>query len=121
MYFIGPLLFWAWAEMTAGFFILSVPCLPKIIAESSLPSKVKAALGISSVRETQKTDPDGLVTFGGTGGSSHNKMSKSGLQQGERYHKMQEDGVGMTVFEHSESQEQLQQQGRSDNGGLAYK
>lgn len=30
MYFIGPLLFWACAEMTCGFLIFCVPSLPRI-------------------------------------------------------------------------------------------
>lgn len=31
MYFIGPLLFWACAEMTCGFLIFSVPSMPRIL------------------------------------------------------------------------------------------
>lgn len=119
MYFIGPLLFWAWAEMTAGFFILSVPCLPKLIAESNLPTRIKVALGVSRDSKPQETGPDGLVTIGGTGGSSRKQLSKSGLPQEDRYYKIHDDGVVMTDFGQSESQEQLQEQGRCDNGGLA--
>lgn len=48
MYYIGPLLFWACAEMTCGFFIFSVPCLSRVIAESGLSRKVKSTLGISA-------------------------------------------------------------------------
>ncbi|KAL3481107.1 hypothetical protein BJX99DRAFT_195375 [Aspergillus californicus] len=48
MYLIGPLLFWACGEMTCGFFILSVPCLSKIIMESGLPRRVKSSLGFGS-------------------------------------------------------------------------
>ncbi|KAL2751907.1 hypothetical protein ACRALDRAFT_2064536, partial [Sodiomyces alcalophilus JCM 7366] len=47
MYFIGPLLFWAWGEMAAGFFILSVPCLPKLASRLSLPSRVRSLFGLS--------------------------------------------------------------------------
>ncbi|KAL4806196.1 hypothetical protein BDV18DRAFT_124092 [Aspergillus unguis] len=45
MYLIGPLLFWAYGEMACGFFILSVPCVSKLIVESGLPRHVKASLG----------------------------------------------------------------------------
>ncbi|GAA92593.1 hypothetical protein AKAW_10707 [Aspergillus luchuensis IFO 4308] len=48
MYLIGPLLFWACGEMTCGFFILSVPCLSKLIIESGLPRSVKQSLGFGS-------------------------------------------------------------------------
>ncbi|KAI5247030.1 hypothetical protein E4T42_06126 [Aureobasidium subglaciale] len=40
MYFIGPLLFWACAEMTCGFFILSVPCMPSVVKHSGLPGLI---------------------------------------------------------------------------------
>ncbi|KAL3496536.1 hypothetical protein BJX62DRAFT_193462 [Aspergillus germanicus] len=47
MYLIGPLLFWACGEMTCGFFILSVPCLSKLIIGSGLPRRVKSSLGFA--------------------------------------------------------------------------
>lgn len=49
MYSIGPLLFWACAEMTCGFFILSVPCIPRLVVESSLSHRIKAYLGVSNL------------------------------------------------------------------------
>lgn len=52
MFLIGPLLFWACAEMTCGFFIFSMPCLSKMVMESGLPRKVKSALGISAPRSS---------------------------------------------------------------------
>lgn len=48
MYYIGPLLFWACAEMTCGFFILCVPCIPKLISDSDCSRRVKRALGVST-------------------------------------------------------------------------
>ncbi|KAL2018125.1 hypothetical protein VTK56DRAFT_1255 [Thermocarpiscus australiensis] len=41
MYFIALLLFWACAEMTCGFFILCVLCLPSIVKESGLSGRIK--------------------------------------------------------------------------------
>lgn len=122
MYFIGPLLFWAWAEMSAGFFIFCVPCLPKLIAESKLPSRIKSALGISRDSKAQQSGRTGggLVTIGGTGGSTGNQLSKSGLKE-DRYYKIHDDGVIMTDFGSSESQEELQEQGRSGHGARAYR
>lgn len=60
MYLIGPLLFWACAEMTCGFFIFSMPCLSKLIMESGLPRQVKKSLGISpksSQPSPENSDP----------------------------------------------------------------
>ncbi|KAF4491189.1 hypothetical protein CGGC5_v002569 [Colletotrichum fructicola Nara gc5] len=101
MYFIGPLLFWACAEMTCGFFILSVPCLPKIIRESGLPRKMKSALGIS----VKTTNPSDQKSSDYATGSTPQR-SKSGLHA-DSYYKMRDDGVSMTNFDRSESQEQL--------------
>lgn len=47
MYYIAPLLFWACAEMTCGFFIFCVPCIPSIIKDVRLPSKITNILGFS--------------------------------------------------------------------------
>ncbi|KAH8809405.1 hypothetical protein F5884DRAFT_845544 [Xylogone sp. PMI_703] len=44
MYFTGPLIFWACAEMTCGFFIL-------VINQSKLPSKIRRLMG------SENTDP----------------------------------------------------------------
>ncbi|KAJ5677953.1 uncharacterized protein N7477_003586 [Penicillium maclennaniae] len=57
MYLIGPLLFWACAEMTCGFFIFSVPCLSKLIIESGLPGRVKHSLGFSA-RSSEPSNAD---------------------------------------------------------------
>ncbi|KAL2817190.1 hypothetical protein BJX63DRAFT_386336 [Aspergillus granulosus] len=48
MYLIGPLIWWACAETTCGFFIFSVPCLSKIIVESGLPRWTMSALTFSA-------------------------------------------------------------------------
>ncbi|KAJ6096042.1 hypothetical protein N7486_006788 [Penicillium sp. IBT 16267x] len=47
IYIIGPILFWACAEMTCGFLIFSMPCLSKLIMESGRPGRVKSSLGFS--------------------------------------------------------------------------
>lgn len=123
MYYIGPLLFWACAEMTCGFFILSVPCLPKIISESGLPRGFKRLLGLTLKASTDpldsKTNPDTGLS------STHKKrLSRSGLAANDRkYLRMVEDEVPMAVMGTSESQEHLQEEGRHrntlDNGNNA--
>ncbi|KAG9523715.1 hypothetical protein KCV07_g2301, partial [Aureobasidium melanogenum] len=47
MYFIAPLLFWACAEMTCGFFVLGVPCIPCLVKTSGLRGKCGSFFGVS--------------------------------------------------------------------------
>lgn len=103
MYFIGPLLFWAWAEMTAGFFIFSVPCLPRLLAETPLPRKIKSMLGLSKSKSTSGLGggSNPIVTIGGSGGSKPSKKMRNG------HIELREDGMTMADMERSESQEQL--------------
>ncbi|SPO00341.1 related to integral membrane protein PTH11 [Cephalotrichum gorgonifer] len=48
IYHIGPVCFWAYAEMTCGFIVVCVPCVPKILMESGVWRKVKKGLGMSA-------------------------------------------------------------------------
>jgi hypothetical protein len=45
---LAPLAFWAAAEMTCGFFIVSLPCIPKILKDTGAGVKIKRALGMST-------------------------------------------------------------------------
>ncbi|KAL6401086.1 60s ribosomal protein l36 [Ilyonectria robusta] len=101
MYFIGPLLFWACAEMTCGFFILSMPCLPKIIAESGLPRKLKDALGISFKSNSASHTNS---KYGQRSGSR--QLSKTGITS-DSYYNIEENATPMSNLNRSESQERL--------------
>ncbi|KAF7553046.1 hypothetical protein G7Z17_g3902 [Cylindrodendrum hubeiense] len=103
MYFIGPLLFWACAEMTCGFFILSMPCLPKIIAESGLPRKLKDALGIS-FKSSSASNPNSK--YGHRSGSR--QLSKSGITS-DSYYNIEENATPMGNLDRPESQEHLRE------------
>ncbi|KAJ5122343.1 hypothetical protein N7448_003475 [Penicillium atrosanguineum] len=85
MYLIGPLLFWACAEMTCGFFIFSVPCLSKLIIESGLPGRVKNALGFNS-RSSEHSNADSLE-------EGHIALQETGSESQTRLH----DGVQSNV------------------------
>jgi hypothetical protein len=111
MYFIAPLLFWACAEMTCGFFILCVPCLPSIIKETGLSRKIRDILGISTVSSGRPSNSD-IITFGGSGGpASSNKKSKGGGKSlNDTYFKIDEEDGGslpMGDLEATEYQERL--------------
>ncbi|KAB5531373.1 hypothetical protein GE09DRAFT_1252038 [Coniochaeta sp. 2T2.1] len=112
IYFIAPLLFWACAEMTCGFFILCVPCLPSIIRETGLSSRIKNMLGISS-NSSGKPSNHEIVTIGGTGPSSSNKRSKGVKSLTDTYFKINEEegGVPMGDLQPTELQERLHMQG----------
>lgn len=71
---LPPLAFWALAEMTCGFFIVSLPCIPKILKETGAGSKIKRSLGISSGGNTSKQQWES----GGTGPlSNHSRLAGS--------------------------------------------
>lgn len=59
IYLIGPLLFWADAEMTCGFFIFSVPCLSKLIMESGVRQKFFGTLGLTSLTTNRAVQGSG--------------------------------------------------------------
>ncbi|KAK7211926.1 hypothetical protein V2G26_019104 [Clonostachys chloroleuca] len=80
MYFISPLLFWACAEMTCGFFILSMPYLPRIIAGSRLPRKVKVVLGLS-VQPTNRSNHDNFEPCRGSHGKSSSTVTSNSLSR----------------------------------------
>ncbi|BAE63730.1 unnamed protein product [Aspergillus oryzae RIB40] len=65
------------AEMTCGFFIFCLPCIPKIITETGAIRKIKRVLGM----KTTTTKPSGYSENYGTGmsayGSSSYKMSNN--------------------------------------------
>lgn len=114
MYFIGPLLFWACAEMTCGFFILSTPCLPKILAESGLSRGVKSMLGLSAKSTNDQSGPNSNYGSGYAKRrrSGSRQLSKSAGSSADTYYKMPDDGLVLTNFD-AESQERLQE----GNGG----
>ncbi|PGH16758.1 hypothetical protein AJ80_05073 [Polytolypa hystricis UAMH7299] len=51
-YNVGPLAFWAMTELTCGFFIVCVPCIPRILRATGIRGKIKSTMN------------------GGTGGSA---------------------------------------------------
>lgn len=62
IYQIGPVCFWAYAEMTCGFIVICVPCVPKILMESGVWRKMKKGLGMSVTTGTNQnqTGPSAL-------------------------------------------------------------
>ncbi|KAJ6031692.1 Serine hydrolase FSH [Penicillium herquei] len=74
---LAPLAFWATAEMTCGFFIVSLPCIPKILKETGAADRLKKMFGVSAVNTSQRnwpSEPSSYKTnrgrLGGTTGSN---------------------------------------------------
>lgn len=123
MYYIGPLLFWACGEMTCGFFILCVPCLPKLISESGCSRRVKRALGAS----TGKPSVDGLNSsnlnskFGSSYASRKKSRSTDILNttvDASAYYQIDEEAVVLDDLKTSESTEQLRKSHHSGANGV---
>lgn len=63
MFFFGDVAFWCIAEGACGFFIVCVPCLPKIIKETICGKRLRKALGF------KRTSSKGTVDATGTHGA----------------------------------------------------
>lgn len=108
MYYIAPLLFWACAEMTRGFFILGLPCVPALIKGSGLRDTIGNFLGLSlgSSNDRSRTHRDRPTQT-----SSHLPITAMESEPVRRdlcsqlYN--EEDGLQLYTLEDSESQERL--------------
>ncbi|KAK4033182.1 hypothetical protein C8A01DRAFT_50195 [Parachaetomium inaequale] len=119
MFALGPLVFWATAEMTCGFFIICVPCMPKILQQTGVLRKIKQALGMSTGPSAGTPGKPGYYANGGSGSRGPrgpgSKLSGTGPDS---YYKLGEDGVPMGTLTSSESTEHLRDDNRDHAGKL---
>ncbi|GAB1319644.1 hypothetical protein MFIFM68171_09854 [Madurella fahalii] len=106
---LGPLVFWATAEMTCGFFIICVPCMPKILKQAGVLRKIKKALGMSTGPTANSAKAD---YFAGGGSGSRSRGPGGSSTAPDSYHKLEEDGVAMDNLKSSESTEHLHGHGK---------
>ncbi|KAL5338238.1 hypothetical protein BJX70DRAFT_215430 [Aspergillus crustosus] len=95
VYTLGPLAFWAMAEMTCGFFIICLPCIPKIIKETGIVGHIKKLTkgsGRGSYHQSYELESDRY-----TG----KIRDRAGM------HKLGHDDVHPSALEPSESTERL--------------
>lgn len=71
MFALGPLVFWATAEMACGFFIVCVPCIPKILQQTGALGTIRKALGMSTGRAT--ADSANKAYYKGSGSGSRSR------------------------------------------------
>ena len=100
MYFIGPLLFCACAEMTCCFFILCVPCILAVMKQTRLAFKAKRFLGFSHKADQKASDPNHPRS---THGLRRPNLESADLDEVEGKY----SEVPLRRLEASESQEQL--------------
>ncbi|RYP79655.1 hypothetical protein DL770_006575 [Monosporascus sp. CRB-9-2] len=106
-YTIGPLLFWATAEMACGFFIICIPCVPKILKDTGVIRNIKRAFGMKTNTNSSKQ-----LEHYGTGSLSHGKMATTASSA---YYKLDEDGLPLKNLK-SESTENLHN--NNSNAGI---
>ncbi|KAL7937156.1 hypothetical protein V8C35DRAFT_216624 [Trichoderma chlorosporum] len=99
IYTLGPIVFWASAEMTCGFFILCVPCIPKIIQEAGIIPAIKKGTSMFGSGSKSNQASNGYARGGGT--------TKTSVSANKDYYQLDEDGVNMKNL--SESTEHLHQ------------
>lgn len=114
-YTIGPVVFWAFAEMTCGFVVSCMPSAPRLLKETRVLHRIKARLGmrLTTVKNSHATG----------GSSALNNVSKpSTLNTGgvDRYRKIDDDGVRLENLgpnHSSESTETLHKETAEVRGG----
>ncbi|PLN82690.1 hypothetical protein BDW42DRAFT_166408 [Aspergillus taichungensis] len=97
---LPPLVFWATAEMTCGFFVVCLPCIPKILKETGVSKKIARVFGMR-VSTTGVTDDQRKFKSYGTGNSSANHSRIPGSTAASAYYKLDN-------LKSSESTEHLQ-------------
>ncbi|KAL4983731.1 hypothetical protein BDW68DRAFT_168277 [Aspergillus falconensis] len=108
VYTLGPLAFWAEAEMTCGFFVICLPCVPKIIKESGVAERIKKL-----TKGSRENYNSGYKSY---------EPSSGRYASGQRaeFDKLDEDAVQMKPLplEASESTERLHGDGEENAAGI---
>lgn len=92
-------MFWATAEMTCGFFVCCMPCIPKILRDTGVLRNIKRAFGMKTTKQGTNSKLDQY-----SGSMSH--TAKSVTNTTNAYYKLDEDGIPMGDVK-SESTEHL--------------
>ncbi|KAF9872899.1 hypothetical protein CkaCkLH20_09762 [Colletotrichum karsti] len=109
IYHIGPVCFWAFAEMTCGFIVVCLPCAPKILLESGVWRKMKKGLGMSVTAGATGASGTGMTPKNRSGSSA--MRSKNMRPAGNSY--LEIDDTEMKTFQ-SESTEHLREDPRAN-------
>ncbi|KAL4778833.1 hypothetical protein BJX76DRAFT_362351 [Aspergillus varians] len=80
VYTLGPLAFWAMAEMTCGFFIICLPCIPKIVKETGILRHIKEMSKASRRKPYNGSDEVDTNSYIGGNRAGHNKFNENLIQ-----------------------------------------
>ncbi|KAK7427749.1 hypothetical protein QQZ08_005687 [Neonectria magnoliae] len=93
--------------MTCGFFIICVPCIPKILKEKGVLRTIKRAFGVKATTANPNSHSDSY----GKGAPLTSASVKS-------YYKLDEEGVPMKTLQGCESTEHLRDRPAEDAAGI---
>ncbi|KAI8649711.1 hypothetical protein NCS55_01433400 [Fusarium keratoplasticum] len=97
--------------MTCGFFIICVPCIPKILKETGVLRTIKRAFGI----KTTTTNPNSHSDYYGKGTGQGAPLTSASVKS---YCKLDEKGGPMKTLQGSESTEHLRDRQAADAAGI---
>lgn len=109
---MAPLVFWIAAEQACGFFIICVPCLPKLFKETGLMPVIKKIFALPTTAGRSNSNSDyysGKSNASGRGATTSNSAKD--------YYKLDEDGVPLRNISQS-STEQLHDAPRHPKNGI---
>ncbi|TLS26120.1 hypothetical protein PpBr36_04787 [Pyricularia pennisetigena] len=113
-YTLGPVVFWAFAEMTCGFVISCLPAAPKLVREHRVFHRIKARLGMKLT--TGRSGASGSNLSRGTTLNNTQQSTTPGSSAGgsNAWRKLEDESVQLGHMTKSDSTEYLQREAKSD-------
>ncbi|KAI6360552.1 hypothetical protein MCOR25_006715 [Pyricularia grisea] len=113
-YTLGPVIFWAFAEMTCGFVISCLPAAPKLVREHRVFHRIKAKLGMKLT--TARSGASGSNISRGTTLNNTQQGTAPGSSAGgaKAWRKIEDESVQLGDMTKSDSTEYLQHEAKSD-------
>lgn len=102
IYDMAPLVFWIAAEQACGFFIICVPCLPKLFKDLGLMPMIKKIFALPTAAGRSNSN---LAYYGGKARASSTGRGTTNSHAAKDYYKLDEDGVPLRNM--TQSTEQL--------------
>ncbi|TLD24100.1 hypothetical protein PspLS_06955 [Pyricularia sp. CBS 133598] len=113
-YTLGPVIFWAYAEMTCGFVISCLPAAPKLVREHRVFHRIKAKLGMKLT--TARSGASGSNISRGTTLNNTQQGTTPGSSAGgsNAWRKLDDESHQLDNMTKSDSTEYLQREAKSE-------
>ncbi|ELQ41208.1 hypothetical protein OOU_Y34scaffold00290g5 [Pyricularia oryzae Y34] len=113
-YTLGPVVFWAFAEMTCGFVISCLPAAPKLVREHRVFHRIKAKLGMKLT--TARSGASGSNLSRGTTLNNTQQGTAPGSSAGgaKAWRKLDDESHQLDNMTKSDSTEYLQREAKSE-------